>query len=65
MLARSSGYVGLDVSLEKMSILNLDQSGTVVFEGTASSRPESIAKVLNGLRRTFERDRFVSQLALA
>jgi transposase len=52
-------YVGLDVSLEETSICVLDQSGAVVFEGTAPSRPESIARVLrrrapNGIRITFE-----------
>jgi transposase len=52
-------YVGLDVSLEETSICVLDQSGSVVFEGTAPSRPESIAGVLrrrapNSIRITFE-----------
>jgi transposase len=39
-------YVGLDVSLEETSICVLDRSGVIVFEGSAPSRPEAIAKVL-------------------
>jgi hypothetical protein len=44
-------YVGLDVSLEETSICVLDQSGVIVFEGSAPSRPEAIAKPCGGGRR--------------
>ncbi len=39
-------YVGLDASFEETSICVLDQSGAVVSEGSAPSRPEAIAKAL-------------------
>jgi transposase len=50
-------YVGLDVSLEETSICVLDQSGVIVFEGSAPSRPEAIAKALR--RRAPEGSRII------
>ncbi len=39
-------FAGLDVSLEKTHICVLDRDGTVVFEASAASTPESIAAAL-------------------
>jgi len=48
-------YVGLDVSMEETRICVLDDSGTVVFEGSAPSRPEALAKLLHAEAQLAER----------
>ncbi len=50
-------YVGLDVSMEETSLCVLDRDGKIIFEGSAPSRPEAIAKVLH--RRAPNAERIV------
>lgn len=40
-------YVGLDVSMEETNVCVLDDAGTVVFEGSTSSRPDALATLLH------------------
>ena len=40
-------YVGLDVSMEETKVCVLDGAGVVVFEGSVTSRPAALAKLLN------------------